>query len=324
MQIQEVFRHYGDDLKRVEEHMEMYLRSEVYLIPEVIHYIIGSGGKRFRPLLLLTSSSLCGYRGEKRYPLSAVIEFIHTATLLHDDVVDNAKTRRGLSTVNTVWGNEPSVLVGDFLYSRSFELMSRDGNNEILKTISQVTTALSEGEILEIVKTADVETTEKDYYEIIGNKTAVLFGAACEIGAILGNRSDKERKALRNFGYDLGIAFQLMDDVLDYTSYNDVLGKHVGTDLKEGKVTLPLIYVLRSADEKNKAFIRKVFAKQRIAKRDFDRVLGIIEENGGISYTLEATENHLTQAKRYLDIFPASRYKTALLELADYMLKREM
>ncbi len=202
--------------------------------------------------------------------------------------------------------------------------MSRDGNNEILKTISKVTTALSEGEILEIVKTADVETTEKDYYEIIGNKTAVLFGAACEIGAILGGRPDSERRALRNFGYDLGIAFQLMDDVLDYTSYNDVLGKHVGTDLKEGKVTLPLIHVLRNAGEKDKTQIEKIFAKQKITQRDFDRVLAIIERNGGIAYTLKATERHLTQAKKYLEIFPASRYRKALLELADYMLKREM
>ncbi|NLT24502.1 MAG: polyprenyl synthetase family protein [Syntrophorhabdus sp.] len=312
------------DLEKLESSIDELISTRVSYIKEIVTYIIKSGGKRVRPVLVMLCSKLCGYRGRKHIPYAAIIEFIHTATLLHDDVVDNAKTRRGLSTVNTVWGNEPSVLVGDFLYSRSFELMSRDGNNEILKTISKVTTALSEGEILEIVKTADVETTEKDYYEIIGNKTAVLFGAACEIGAILGQRPDNERRALRNFGYDLGIAFQLMDDVLDYTSYNDVLGKRVGTDLKEGKVTLPLIHVLRNAGEKNKARIEKIFAKPRITQRDFDRVLAIIEKNGGIAYTLEATERHLTQAKRYLDVFPASRYKTALLELADYMLKREM
>ena len=312
------------DLEKLESSIDELISTRVSYIKEIVTYIIKSGGKRVRPVLVMLCSKLCGYRGRKHIPYAAIIEFIHTATLLHDDVVDNAKTRRGLSTVNTVWGNEPSVLVGDFLYSRSFELMSRDGNNEILKTISKVTTALSEGEILEIVKTADVETTEKDYYEIIGNKTAVLFGAACEIGAILGQRPDNERRALRNFGYDLGIAFQLMDDVLDYTSYNDVLGKRVGTDLKEGKVTLPLIHVLRNAGEKNKARIEKIFAKPRITQRDFDRVLAIIEKNGGIAYTLEATERHLTQAKRYLDVFPTSRYKTALLELADYMLKREM
>ena len=284
------------DLDKLELSIDELISTRVSYIKEIVTYIIKSGGKRVRPVLVMLCSKLCGYRGRKHIPYAAIIEFIHTATLLHDDVVDNAKTRRGLSTVNTVWGNEPSVLVGDFLYSRSFELMSRDGNNEILKTISKVTTALSEGEILEIVRTADVETTEKDYYEIIGNKTAVLFGAACEIGAILGGRPDSERRALRNFGYDLGIAFQLMDDVLDYTSYNDVLGKHVGTDLKEGKVTLPLIHVLRKADEKDKAYVEKIFTKQRITQRDFDRVLAITEKNGGIAYTLDATERHLTQA----------------------------
>ncbi len=312
------------DLDKLESSIDDLLSTRVNYIKEIVTYIIKSGGKRVRPVLVMLCSKLCGYRGKKHIPYAAIIEFIHTATLLHDDVVDNAKTRRGLSTVNTVWGNEPSVLVGDFLYSRSFELMSRDGNTEILKTISQVTTALSEGEILEIVKTADVETSEKDYYEIIGNKTAVLFGAACEIGAILGNRAPVERKSLRNFGYNLGIAFQLMDDVLDYTSINDVLGKRVGTDLKEGKVTLPLIHVLKNSREKDKAYIESVFAKQRITQGDFDRVRKIIEKNGGIAYTMDATRKHLDKAKKHLDIFPASQYKTALLELADYMLNREM
>lgn len=312
------------DLGKLETSIDRLISTRVDYIKEIVSYIIGSGGKRVRPVLVMLCSKLCGYRGQKHISYAAIIEFIHTATLLHDDVVDNAKTRRGLSTVNTVWGNEPSVLVGDFLYSRSFELMSREGNNEILKTISQVTTALSEGEILEIVKTADVETTEEDYYEIIGNKTAVLFGAACEIGAILGKCQNNRRKALKNFGYNLGIAFQLMDDVLDYTSYNDVLGKHVGTDLKEGKVTLPLIYVLRTARDKEKAYLEKIITQERITQRDFDRVRSIIEKNGGISYTMQATENSLGKAKKYLDTFPPSRYKSALLELADYMLKREM
>lgn len=312
------------DLDKLESSIDELMSTRVTYIKEIVTYIIKSGGKRVRPVLVMLCSKLCGYKGKKHIAYAAIIEFIHTATLLHDDVVDNAKTRRGLSTVNTVWGNEPSVLVGDFLYSRSFELMSRDGNNEILKTISQVTTALSEGEILEIVKTADVRTTEKDYYEIIGNKTAVLFGAACEIGAILGNRTAEERKALRNFGYSLGIAFQLMDDILDYTSYNDVLGKHVGTDLKEGKVTLPLIHVLKNAKPEDLNYIERLFAKQKITQRDFNRVHTMIEKNGGIAYTVEATEKELNKAKKYLDIFPRSKYKSALFELADYMLNREM
>lgn len=312
------------DLATLESSIDELISTRVEYIKEIVTYIIRSGGKRVRPVLVMLSSKLCGYRGKKHIPYAAIIEFIHTATLLHDDVVDNAKTRRGLSTVNTVWGNEPSVLVGDFLYSRSFELMSRDGNNEILKTISRVTTALSEGEILEIVKTADITTTEEDYYEIIGNKTAVLFGAACEIGAILGNCSRNKRTALKEFGYNLGIAFQLKDDVLDLTSYNDVLGKHVGTDLKEGKLTLPLIHALKNAKESERAYLEKIITKGRITQRDFERVRGIIEKTGGIAYTMEATERYLETARQHLDSFPPSQYRKALLELADYMLKREM
>ena len=235
------------DLNKLELSIDRLITTKIGFIKEIVNYIIKSGGKRVRPILVILSAKLCGYRGEKHIPFAAIIEFIHTATLLHDDVVDNAKTRRGVSTVNTVWGNEPSVLVGDFLYSKSFELMSNEGNPEILKIISQATTALSEGEILEIIKTADIDTTEKDYFEIIGNKTAVLFSAACEIGAILGKVTTKQRNALKNFGYKLGIAFQLRDDILDYTSYDDVLGKRVGTDLKEGKITLPFIHALKSA-----------------------------------------------------------------------------
>jgi octaprenyl-diphosphate synthase len=311
------------DLQKLELSIDKLITTKISFIKEIVNYIIKSGGKRVRPVLVTLSSKLCGYRGEKHIPFAAIIEFIHTATLLHDDVVDNAKTRRGFSTVNTVWGNEPSVLVGDFLYSKSFELMSHEGNPEILKTISRATTSLSEGEILEIIKTADIETTEEEYYEVIGNKTAVLFSAACEIGAILGKVATTQRKALKNFGYKLGIAFQLRDDILDYTSYDEVLGKRVGTDLKEGKVTLPLIHALQFASEKEKSFIAKILKKQVISQKDFDRVSRLIEEHDGILYTSSATEKYLQDAKKHLNVFPSSRYKEALLSLADYMLKRE-
>ena len=311
------------DLKKLELSIDKLIATRIDFIKKIVNYIIKSGGKRVRPILVMLCSKLCGYKGKKHIPFAAIVEFIHTATLLHDDVVDNAKTRRGSSTVNTVWGNEPSVLVGDFLYSRSFELMSYEGNQEILKTISQATTALSEGEILEIIKTADITTTEKDYFEIIGNKTAVLFSVACEIGAILGNVTNKKRSALKNFGYKLGIAFQLRDDILDYTSYDELLGKHVGTDLKEGKVTLPLIYALKSAGEKEKLSTAKILKKHTISQRDFERVRKLIEKYNGIDYTSTATGKYLEGAKKELNHFPDSYYKDALLSLADYMLKRE-
>ena len=311
------------DLQKLELSIDRLITTKINFIKEIVNYIIKSGGKRVRPVLVTLSSKLCGYRGEKHIPFAAIIEFIHTATLLHDDVVDNAKTRRGFSTVNTVWGNEPSVLVGDFLYSKSFELMSHEGNPEILKTISRATTSLSEGEILEIIKTADINTTEEEYFEVIGNKTAVLFSAACEIGAILGKVTTTQRNALKNFGYKLGIAFQLRDDILDYTSYDEVLGKRVGTDLKERKVTLPLIHALQSASEKEKSSIAKILKKQVVSQNDFDRVSRLIETHNGIAYTSSATEKYLQNAKKHLNIFPSSRYKEALLSLADYMLKRE-
>lgn len=311
------------DLQKLELSIDKLITTKISFIKEIVNYIIKSGGKRVRPVLVTLSAKLCGYKGEKHIPFAAIIEFIHTATLLHDDVVDNAKTRRGFSTVNTVWGNEPSVLVGDFLYSKSFELMSQEGNPEILKTISRATTSLSEGEIQEIIKTADIDTTEEEYFDVIGNKTAVLFSAACEIGAILGKVPTAQRNALKNFGYKLGIAFQLRDDILDYTSYDEVLGKRVGTDLKERKVTLPLIHALQSASEKEKDMVAKILKKQVISQKDFDRVSRLIEAHDGIIYTSSATEKYLQGAKKHLNIFPSSRYKEALLSLADYMLKRE-
>ncbi|OPY72275.1 MAG: Octaprenyl-diphosphate synthase [Syntrophorhabdus sp. PtaU1.Bin058] len=311
------------DLKKLETSIDKLITTKIHVIKEIVNYIIKSGGKRVRPILVILSARLCGYKGEKHIPYAAIIEFIHTATLLHDDVVDNAKTRRGFSTVNTVWGNEPSVLVGDFLYSKSFELMAREGNDMILQVISAATTALSEGEILEIVKTADINTTEKEYFQIIGNKTAVLFAAACEIGAILGKSTQQRRKDMSNFGYNLGMAFQLMDDILDYTSFDNVLGKRVGTDLQEGKVTLPLIHALRSATDEEKSYITKVIDKPRITARDFSRARKIIEKYNGIDYTLSTAENYTKNAKGHLKSFPESRYKEALLTLTNHMLSRE-
>jgi octaprenyl-diphosphate synthase len=313
-----------EDLKTLELSIQELIATRVSFIKEIVNYIIKSGGKRVRPILVILTAKLCGYKNEKHISYAAIIEFIHTATLLHDDVVDNAQTRRGSSTVNTVWGNEPSVLVGDFLYSKSFELMAEDGNHEILKTISKATTALSEGEILELLKTSDIDTREEEYFEIIGNKTAVLFSAACEIGAILGNIDKEKRLSLKNFGYNLGIAFQLTDDILDYISYDNILGKHVGTDLKEGKVTLPLIHALKSTNEKEKTSIKKVLEKNNVTIKDFERVRNIILKHGGTEYASTIAKQYIDTTKKILNIFQPSPYKNALLSLADYMLKREM
>ncbi|MGB4223394.1 MAG: polyprenyl synthetase family protein, partial [Syntrophorhabdus sp.] len=310
----------ADDLARLESTIQKLITTKIGFIKEIVNHIIRSGGKRVRPILIILTARLCGYKGEKHIPYAAIIEFIHTATLLHDDVVDNAQTRRGSSTANTLWGNEPSVLVGDFLFSKSFELMAHNGNEEIMRIMSEATTSLAEGEILELLKTCDIDTTEEEYFEIIKNKTASLFSAACEVGAILGRVNQTKRAALRDFGYNLGMAFQLTDDVLDYTSYDAVLGKRVGTDLKEGKVTLPLIHALVSSEEKEKDYINTVINNTKVTARDFVRVGKIIKKYGGVEYTTNATRQFIEKAKLNLQAFKPSAYKESLATLADYIL----
>lgn len=321
--MESVTRLIADDLTKLESTIQQLITTKIGFIKEIVNHIIRSGGKRVRPILIILTARLCGYKDEKHIPYAAIVEFIHTATLLHDDVVDNAQTRRGSSTANTVWGNEPSVLVGDFLFSKSFELMTHNGNEEILRIMSEATTALAEGEILELLKTCDADTTEKEYLEIINNKTASLFSAACEVGAILGKVDQKKRLALKDFGYNLGMAFQLTDDVLDYISYDAVLGKRVGTDLKEGKVTLPLIYALKSSTEKEKTYINNVLGKARVTAKDFERISKIIRKYGGVEYTVNATKQFIDEAKGNLQSFQPSAYKESLITLADYILARE-
>jgi octaprenyl-diphosphate synthase len=312
-----------NDLKKLEVSIDQLVSTKVGFIKEIVNYIIKSGGKRIRPILVMLSSKLCGYNGEQHITYSAIIEFIHTSTLLHDDVVDNAKTRRGASTANIIWGNEASVLVGDFLYTKSFELMAEGDNFEIVKTMAHTTKQLSEGEILELLKTSDVSTTEEDYFEIIGNKTAVLFSVACEIGAILGNIDGEKRLCLKEYGHNLGMAFQLTDDMLDYNSYDEVLGKKVGTDLKEGKITLPLISAINAATEKERAVVKKVVEKSSITLKDFDRIRAIIEKYDGIKYTSDKAMEYTTAAKDCLKAFEPSPFKDALLELSEYVHKRK-
>jgi octaprenyl-diphosphate synthase len=324
MQIQDVFRHYGDDLKRVEEHMEMYLRSDVYLIPEVIHYIIGSGGKRFRPLLLLASSSLCGYRGEKRYPLSAVIEFIHTATLLHDDVIDAAETRRGKTSANNVWGNAASVLVGDFLYSKSFKLMTDHGNLAIIKLLSETTNTMSEGEVFQLVKRGDINIAEKEYLSIIEKKTAILISAACAVGGVLGDAPDIQIEALTRFGMRLGSAFQITDDTLDYVAEEAELGKAIGKDLEEGKMTLPLIRTLKKCNPEERRLIKRVIENRERTGQDMADVMSLIHRYDGINYSLNKAKAYIDEGKGFLESFEASEARDALLAISDYIVERRL
>ena len=324
MQMQDVFQRYADDLQRVEERMDLHLRSEIDLIPEIGRYLIGGGGKRFRPLLLLICSDLCGYRGDRCYTLSAVIEFIHTATLLHDDVIDKAETRRGKTSANNVWGNAASVLVGDFLYSKSFKLMSDEDNLDIIKLMSGTTNIMSEGEVFQLVKCGDMDITEAEYLTIIEKKTSILMSAACASGAILGKAPLKKTYALAKFGLRLGSAFQITDDTLDYTARAEEFGKAIGKDLEEGKMTLPLIHTLKQCTPEEKAGIRKIVETRESDGNAVRDIVALIRRHGGIKAALAKASAYIDEGKALLDAFEDSEARQALYTVADFVLQRRL
>ncbi len=325
MDIQEVFELVSDDLQKVETELSRNLESSVLLIPEAGKYILLSGGKRFRPLTLILSARICGYTGLHHVPLAGVFEFIHTATLLHDDVIDNAEVRRGSSSVNAVWGNETSILLGDYLLSKSFSVLTRVGDLSILKVMSDTTTRLAQGEIMELQRCGDPLTTEDDYISIITEKTAVLISAACRIGAILGHASYEKEKALEGFGLNIGIAFQLIDDLLDYVATEEEFGKAIGKDLCEGKVTLPLIHTLQVSNNHDRERIIKIIESddQEEREEDLSTVIDLIRGHGGIERTYERAREYVEMARGFLDDFSACKEKEALLGVADYVIKRK-
>ncbi|MDO9068170.1 MAG: polyprenyl synthetase family protein [Deltaproteobacteria bacterium] len=312
----------GEDLKLVELQFRKDLESDVPLIRKVGEYVLSSGGKRVRPALLLLAARLCGYAGDKAVPLASVVEFIHTATLLHDDVVDSATLRRGIASANTLWGNEASVLVGDFLFSKSFSLMVGVGSLDILRVFSSATTIIAEGEVMQLLCTGEIGLTEDRYIGVVRSKTAILMSAACEAGAILGCVSGGQQQALADFGMDLGIAFQLMDDTLDYIATEEEFGKCIGHDLEEGKITLPLIHTLRYCTDVERGFIESVIEKDEMSLDDFQRVSGLVKHYGGIEYTVDAARGYIAGCKSRLDIFDPCPVREAMLDLADYVVTR--
>jgi octaprenyl-diphosphate synthase len=322
MDISAVFQLMEPDLKSVEEQFEENLSSQVPLIPTIGRYILQSGGKRFRPLLLLLTARLCGYRGDQAVPLASIVEFIHTATLLHDDVVDNANLRRGQKAANTIWGNGASVLVGDFLFTKSFSLMVASGDIRVLKALSDATTRMAEGEVLQLLKTCDIEISEEDYLEVVVNKTAVLIAAACQIGGLLGKVPEHQVLALHDFGMDVGVAFQLMDDCLDYVADAAELGKTIGADLEEGKITLPLIHTVRQCTESERSAIRTVVEKEAVEPGDLDAVLRLIEKYRGIEFAREQAGQRVSRAVARLDSFGEAPEREALKAVAQYVVSR--
>ena len=308
-----------DDIHAVDQLILERLSSDVVLINQIGHYIINSGGKRLRPLLVLLSARACGYQGTDHQLMAAVIEFIHTSTLLHDDVVDESDTRRGNKTANEVWGNAASVLVGDFLYSRSFEMMVEPKDIRIMQVMSEATNVIAEGEVLQLLNCHDADTTKERYMEVIHRKTAKLFEAATQMGPILANKPDLE-DAFIAYGRHLGAAFQLIDDALDYTANEEELGKNIGDDLAEGKPTLPLIYSLENGSESEKSIIRRAIESEGIAL--LKEVTEIIKNSGAIDYTREIALNEAKLAKQALSDLNESELKTALCALADLAVNR--
>ena len=320
MEFKEIQALIADDMAKVNSLIQESLKSDVVLINQLSHYIISNGGKRLRPMLALLAARACAYSGQKHVDIAAIIEFIHTATLLHDDVVDESDMRRGKDTANNIWGNQAAVLVGDFLYSRSFEMMVDVGELRVMQVLAQATNVIAEGEVLQLLNCNDADTTEKRYLEVIYSKTAKLFEAACQLGAILANRSETEEKAMANYGMHLGTAFQVVDDILDYSASAEDMGKNVGDDLAEGKPTLPLIIALQRSEGADTQMIRDAIEQGGL--ENIDAIIQIINKTGALDYSRDIAQKETALAIESLSVFPDSAEKAALQELAWFSIRR--
>jgi octaprenyl-diphosphate synthase len=317
-----LFRLSGSDLDRVNQVIVDRMQSPVALIPQLAGHLVASGGKRLRPLLTLGCARLCGYSGIRHIGLAAAVEFIHTATLLHDDVVDASELRRGRDTANAVWGNKPAILVGDFLFSRSFELMVADGSLRILEILSRASSIIAEGEVLQLMTQNDLQTTEDSYLEIVQAKTAELFAAASRIGAVVAERPYEEEEALDRFGRNLGIAFQLVDDMLDFSARQTELGKCIGDDFRDGKVTLPILVAFGRGDQEERVFWRRVLEEMDQRGGDLEQATELIERHGALAETLSRARAYATMAIEALSIFPDGMERRALIEAAAFATER--
>lgn len=309
----------ASDFKAVNSLIIERLESHVELVENIGHYIVEAGGKRLRPLLVLLAARACGYRGNQHIDLAAVIEFIHTATLLHDDVVDTSDLRRGRLTANARWGNAPSILVGDFLYSRAFQMMVSLGNVEVMRVLADTTNIIAEGEVQQLLNARNPDLSEQDYFTVIDKKTAQLFAAAGEIGALIANSDLTQGSRLRDYGRHLGIAFQLVDDALDYQGNKESLGKNVGDDLAEGKATLPLIHAMKTAPDRAH-IIREALMNGGLEQ--LEPIVALVHDTGALEYTLERAREHADQAAQLLIGLSESAEKQALAELAHFSVNR--
>ena len=319
----QIFEPIRGDLDAVEREFVRHIQSRVALIPEMGRYIQNSGGKRVRPAVLLMSARLSGYQGDKAVLYASVVEFIHTATLVHDDIIDGADLRRGRLAVHSRWGNDITVLLGDYLYIKSMAMALTQDSLEIIRLLCDVTLRMIEGELYQLTKTGDVDITEEEHFEIIRRKTAFLFGGCAQIGGLLGGVTPEGETALREFGFNLGIAFQLVDDLLDYTADAAALGKPVGGDLREGKVTLPVIQLLRRGGAEADQLIRDVVRDRSVSAEQWREILRLLHEHRTLDVAYERALEYGHRAKSCLAVFPPSRERDALMALADYVLSRD-
>lgn len=320
MNFNEIFKEYEEELKDVERELHKIFQSEASLIPTIGSYIINSGGKRLRPLFLLLSADLVGYRGYKRVVLAAVIEALHTASLLHDDVVDEAELRRGKKAANKIWGNQIVVLLGDYLYAKALHLSVAQESLQIMEALSRATSQMAEGEILQLMKAGDPTITFEEYIKIITGKTAGLITAACRIAGLLAELPEDKVQALTDFGHNIGIAFQMIDDILDYVAEESELGKKLGKDLMEGKITLPLIELLKRAKEKEE--IVELIKKDLFSEENLLSILKYLKKYNCIYSSFERARDYIERAKNSLLVFPRSSCRDTLFRIADYILER--
>lgn len=321
MNLQEVFNLYEEKLYRVELNIKELFRNKIPFVPLIGNHIISSGGKRLRPLFHLISADLAGYTGSAHIEIAGIIESIHTASLLHDDVVDMADLRRGNPTANSIWGNQIVVLVGDFLYSNALRTAVMQKNQRIMEVLSSATTRMTEGELLQLTRIGNPDITEEEYIEIISAKTGALISAACRLGAILGELPEEQENALTNFGMKIGIVFQMADDILDYMADEHALGKKLCKDLEEGKITLPLLYLLTAAGEEGKSEIKKII--KDFSDKGLSRIMVLLKDHRSIELSLKKARSLVEEATAELAVFPDSRAKDALLAISEYSLHRE-
>jgi octaprenyl-diphosphate synthase len=319
----QIFEPIREDLDAVEREFLRHIQSRVALIPEMGRYIQKSGGKRVRPAVLLMASRLSGYEGERAVLYASVVEFIHTATLVHDDIIDGADLRRGRLAVHSRWGNDITVLLGDYLYIKSMAMALTQDSLEIIRLLCDVTLRMIEGELYQLTKTGDVDIAEEDHFEIIRRKTAFLFGGCAQIGGMLGGVTPEREDALRDYGFNLGIAFQLVDDLLDYTADQALLGKPVGGDLREGKVTLPIIFLLQRGGDDADRLIRTVVQERAVSAEQWRLLLALLREHRATDLAYERAVEYANRAKGCLSAFPPSRERDALMALPDYVLARD-